>query len=438
MGNAITVKDVTKIYKMYEKPIDRLKESLHPAHREYHKKFYALNNLSFQVKKGETVGIIGTNGSGKSTILKIITGVLSPTTGTVEVEGNISALLELGAGFNSDYTGIENIYMNGTMMGFSRKEMDGKLQDILDFADIGDFVHQPVKTYSSGMFIRLAFALAINVEPEILIVDEALSVGDVFFQSKCYRRMEEIRQKGTTILMVTHDMGSIIKYCDKVVLLNKGNFVAEGPPGHMVDLYKKILANQMDSLKEELEEMNDFSGETAGENREKRKKPVGLMKEKLTINGSRTEYGDGRAEIYDLGLLDERGNISNLLLKGENFTIKEKIRFNAAIESPIFTYTIKDKKGTDLSGTNTMFEGTDIRPVKAGDEYEVSFTQKMTLQGGEYLLSMSCTGFELGEHVVYHRLYDVANITVISNKNTVGVYDMESVVEAKMIGGESR
>ena len=156
MGNAITVKDVTKIYKMYEKPIDRLKESLHPAHREYHKKFYALNNLSFQVKKGETVGIIGTNGSGKSTILKIITGVLSPTTGTVEVEGNISALLELGAGFNSDYTGIENIYMNGTMMGFSRKEMDKKLQDILDFADIGDFVHQPVKTYSSGMFVRLA------------------------------------------------------------------------------------------------------------------------------------------------------------------------------------------------------------------------------------------------------------------------------------------
>lgn len=433
MENAITVKDVTKIYKMYEKPIDRLKESLHPGHKEYHKKFYALNNLSFQVKKGETVGIIGTNGSGKSTILKIITGVLSPTTGTVEVKGNISALLELGAGFNSDYTGIENIYMNGTMMGFSKKEMDGKLQDILDFADIGDFVYQPVKTYSSGMFVRLAFALAINVEPEILIVDEALSVGDVFFQSKCYRRMEEIREKGTTILMVTHDMGSIIKYCHKVVLLNKGNFVAEGPPGHMVDLYKKILANQMDSLEEELEEMNDFSGEDARENGSKRDRAGGLMKEKLTINSSRTEYGDGRAEIYDLGLLDERGNITNLLLKGENFTIKEKIRFHAAIQAPIFTYTIKDKKGTELSGTNTMFEGADIRPVKSGDEYEVSFTQKMTLQGGEYLLSMSCTGFEMGEHVVYHRLYDVANITVISNKNTVGVYDMESVVEARKI-----
>lgn len=437
MENAITVKDVTKIYKMYDKPIDRLKESLHPGHKEYHRKFYALNHLSFQVKKGETVGIIGTNGSGKSTILKIITGVLSPTTGTVEVEGNISALLELGAGFNSDYTGIENIYMNGTMMGFSKKEMDAKLQDILDFADIGDFVHQPVKTYSSGMFVRLAFALAINVEPEILIVDEALSVGDVFFQSKCYRRMEEIRQKGTTILMVTHDMGSIIKYCDKVVLLNKGNFVAQGKPGHMVDLYKKILANQMDALKDELEEMKDFSGEPAGEKHHRRESANGLMKEKLTINASRTEYGDGRAEIYDLGLLDERGNVTNLLLKGENFTIKERIRFYADIQAPIFTYTIKDKKGTELSGTNTMFEGTDIRPVKDGDEYEVCFTQRMTLQGGEYLLSMSCTGFELGEHVVYHRLYDVANITVISNKNTVGVYDMESAVEAKKIDREN-
>ncbi len=438
MENAIRVTNVTKVYKMYEKPIDRLKESLHPRHKEYHKKFYALNNISFNVGKGETVGIIGTNGSGKSTILKIITGVLSPTDGSVEVEGTISALLELGAGFNSDYTGIENIYMNGTMMGFSRKEMDGKLQDILDFADIGDFVYQPVKTYSSGMFVRLAFALAINVEPEILIVDEALSVGDVFFQSKCYRRMEEIREKGTTILMVTHDMGSIIKYCDRVVLLNKGNFVAQGEPGHMVDLYKKILANQMDSLEEELEEMNDFSGEREqGHQKDKAHGHTeGLMKERLTINANRTEYGDGRAEIYDLGLFDQRGNLTNLLLKGENITIKEKSRFNARLESPIFTYTIKDKKGTDLSGTNTMYEGADIRPVGPGDEYEVSFTQKMTLQGGEYLLSMSCTGFEMGEHVVYHRLYDVANITVISNKNTVGVYDMESAVEAKRIPGQ--
>ena len=438
--NAIEVKDVTKIYRLYDKPIDRLKESLSVTHKRYPKEFYALNGLSFSVEKGQTVGIIGTNGSGKSTILKIITGVLTPTTGTVSVDGKISALLELGAGFNMDYTGIENIYMNGTMMGYTKKEMDAKLQEILEFADIGDFVYQPVKTYSSGMFVRLAFALAINVEPEILIVDEALSVGDVFFQAKCYRRMEEIRKSGTTILMVTHDMGSIIKYCDKVVLLNKGEFIAEGEPGHMVDLYKKILANQMDSLKEELE--NDYSGGMGKTDGKESESPArtehaggdqtGLMKEKITINANRTEYGDGRAEIFDLGLFDARGNLTNLLLKGEMFTIKERIRFHAPLQCPIFTYTIKDKKGTDLSGTNTMYEGADIKQVNAGDVYDVSFTQKMTLQGGEYLLSMSCTGFEGEEHVVYHRLYDVANITVISNKNTVGVYDMESVVETKL------
>ena len=437
---AISVKDVTKVYRLYDRPIDRLKESLSVSHKSYHKDFFALNTISFAVEKGQTVGIIGTNGSGKSTILKIITGVLTPTSGQVEVKGKISALLELGAGFNMDYTGIENIYMNGTMMGYSKKEMDEKLQEILDFAEIGDFVYQPVKTYSSGMFVRLAFALAINVEPEILIVDEALSVGDVFFQAKCYRRMEEIRKSGTTILMVTHDMGSIIKYCDKVVLLNKGEFIAEGSAGQMVDMYKKILAGKLDSLMEELQQeretvLNEVS-QGAAEEEEISMSDFsagihdGLMKEQITINENRTEYGDGRAEIYDLGLFDQRGNLTNLLLKGEMFTIREHIRFHASIESPIFTYTIKDKKGTELSGTNTMYEGTEIMPVKDGDEYKVEFKQKMTLQGGEYLLSMSCTGFEHGEHVVYHRLYDVANITVISNKNTVGIYDMESQVTA--------
>ena len=430
---AINVCDVTKIYRLYDKPIDRLKESISLTHKKYHKEFFALDKISFSVEKGSTVGIIGTNGSGKSTILKIITGVLNPTTGSVEVDGNISALLELGAGFNMDYTGIENIYMNGTMMGFSREQMEAKLPEILEFADIGDFVHQPVKTYSSGMFVRLAFALAINVEPEILIVDEALSVGDVFFQAKCYRRMEEIRKTGTTILMVTHDMGSVIKYCDKVILLNKGEFLAEGPAGEMVDLYKKILAGRMDDLEADLAKRLDSNFSDMMElnndiNKTHAKEYHGLMKEKISINPNRTEYGDGRAEIYDLGLLDSKGELTNLLLKGEEFTIREKIRFNANIESPIFTFTIKDKKGTELSGTNTMFEGVEVKPVKPGDEAVVEFKQKMTLQGGEYLLSMSCTGFENGTHVVYHRLYDVTFITVISNKNTVGVYDMESKV----------
>ena len=403
---AIKVENVTKTYKLYDRPVDRLKESL--SRRQYHRPFNALNDVSFEVEKGTTVGIIGTNGSGKSTMLKIITGVLSQSGGTVETEGNISALLELGAGFNMDYTGIENIYMNGTMMGFTRTQMDEKLDDILEFAEIGDFVYQPVRTYSSGMFVRLAFALAINVDPDILIVDEALSVGDVFFQAKCYKRMEEIRQNGTTILMVTHDMGSIIKYCDKVIVLNKGDKVAEGPAGEMVDLYKKILAGKYGKEEEETEE-----------------EPLSSQ---ITVNPNRTEYGDGRARIIDFGLFDEKGEATNLLLKGEYFTIREKIRFHENIAAPIFTYTIKDRKGTELTGTNTMYETADVPPAKPGDVYEVEFRQKMTLQGGDYLLSMSCTSFEGGVHTVYHRLYDVANITVISNKNTVGVFDMESEV----------
>ncbi len=421
---AISVQDVTKIYRLYDKPIDRLLEAMSITKKTYHKKFFALDKISFEIEKGTTVGIIGTNGSGKSTILKIITGVLNPSSGSVEVNGNISALLELGAGFNMDYTGIENIYMNGTMMGFGREEMEKKLPEILEFADIGDFVHQPVKTYSSGMFVRLAFALAINVEPEILIVDEALSVGDVFFQAKCYKKMDEIRQKGTTILMVTHDMGSVIKYCDKVILLNKGSFVAEGKAGEIVDLYKKILANRFEIEEEAKDDKLPVEAKAANTGK--------LMKESLSINPNVTEYGDKRAEIYDLGLIDSKGEISNLLIKGEEFTIRERIRFFADIKQPIFTYTIKDKKGTELSGTNTMFELTDIEEVHAGDSYDVEFRQKMNLQGGEYLISMSCTGFENGQHVVYHRLYDVANITVISNKNTVGIYDMESRVSASL------
>ena len=219
------------------------------------------------------------------------------------MDGKISALLELGAGFNMDYTGIENIYMNGTMMGYTKKEMDAKLQDILEFAEIGDFVYQPVKTYSSGMFVRLAFALAINVDPEILIVDEALSVGDVFFQSKCYRRMEEIRQKGTTILMVTHDMGSIIKYCDRVVLLNKGEFIAEGPAGRVVDMYKKILAGQLDALKAELERERQQREALTGESGQEDTgsgEYTGAGTEETETDGSRAGAGTKSGDVENV------------------------------------------------------------------------------------------------------------------------------------------
>ena len=241
---AIQADHISKVYRLYDKPRDRIKEAFSLTHKIYYREHYALKDVSFDVYRGETVGIIGTNGAGKSTILKIITGVLSPTTGNIAVNGRISALLELGAGFNMEYSGIENIYLNGTMIGFTREEIDRKMDDILSFADIGDFVHQPVKTYSSGMFVRLAFAVAINIDPEILIVDEALSVGDAFFQVKCYHKFEEFKKQGKTILFVSHDLSSINKYCDRVILLKQGTKLAEGNPKDMVDLYKKVMAGQ--------------------------------------------------------------------------------------------------------------------------------------------------------------------------------------------------
>ena len=228
--NVISVQHLSKMYKLYDKPSDRLKESLGLSRKKKYREHYALHDVNFNIHEGECVGIIGVNGSGKSTILKIITGVLAPTTGEVKVNGRISALLELGAGFNMEYSGLENVYLNGTMIGFSEEEIDAKLDDILAFADIGDYIHQPVKTYSSGMFVRLAFAVAINIDPEILIVDEALSVGDVFFQAKCYHKFEEFKKQGKTILFVTHDLSSVSKYCDRVILLNKGVKLYEGSP----------------------------------------------------------------------------------------------------------------------------------------------------------------------------------------------------------------
>ena len=401
--------------------------------KKLYKEHYALHNVSFDVKRGETVGIIGTNGSGKSTILKIITGVLNPSGGHVEIDGRISALLELGAGFNMEYTGIENIYLNGTMIGFSREEIDAKMQDILDFADIGDFVHQPVKTYSSGMFVRLAFAVAINIDPEILIVDEALSVGDVFFQAKCYKKFEDFKKMGKTILFVSHDLGSISKYCDRVVLLNRGKKLAEGTPKEMVSMYKRIMVNQDKAEEIAAHQMDMSSLEEDDEKEIKEAACEGQWKKHYNLNPDVDEYGNGAAEIEDFAIIDENGNYTNAIVKGTRFRLKSKVKFKQDIHDPIFTYTFKNIQGVAITGTNTMYEKKDVPLAKEGETYVATFEQDMFLQGGEYLLSMSCTGYRDGEFQVYHRLYDVCNVTVVSDKNTVGFYDMNSVTTVEKI-----
>ena len=409
---AIQVKHLDKMYKLYNKPSDRLRETL--GFKVPVREHYALRDVNFQVERGETVGIIGTNGSGKSTILKIITGVLNPTAGEVKVDGRISALLELGAGFNMEYTGSENVYLNGTMMGFSKEEVDARLQDILDFADIGDFVYQPVKSYSSGMFVRLAFAVAINIDPEILIVDEALSVGDVFFQAKCYRKFEEFKKMGKTILFVSHDLSSISRYCDRVILLNKGVKLEEGSPKQMVDMYKQLLVGQDPAKAEEKKEEQKES-----------------WSQQFQVNPNMLEYGTKLAEIVDFAVLDDKDRCTNTIEKGSSFRIRMKVVFHQDIQEPIMAYTFKDIKGTEITGTNTLFEKKSVEHSQAGDSCTVTFEQEMFLQGGEYLLSFGCTGYKDGEFTVFHRLYDACNITVVSNKNTVGFYDMNSKVEIR-------
>ena len=429
---AIHVDHLTKIYKLYDRPRDRFLESLGLTRKPLSREHYALRDVSFDVRKGETIGIIGTNGSGKSTILKIITGVLSPSAGKVEVDGRISALLELGAGFNMEYTGIENVYLNGTMIGFSKEEIDERLDDILEFADIGEFVHQPVKTYSSGMFVRLAFAVAINIDPEILIVDEALSVGDVFFQSKCYRKFEDFKEQGKTIVFVSHDLSSISKYCDRVVLLNQGVKLTEGSPKDMVDLYKKLLVGQLDL--QTLEAKDTGRGGEAGEAQEAASGgpasgDEALWKPAFPVNEHVNEYGDRAAEIVAFNILDKNGQSSNTIAKGETCSIRMRVKFHEKVNDPIFAFTITNLKGTDITGTNSLFEKVSVRNMLPGQVQEIEFTQRMDMQGGDYMLSLGCTGYNGVDFVVHHRLYEACALTVVSVKNTVGFYDANSTVK---------
>lgn len=447
---AIEVKNITKLYKLYDKNSDRLKEALGlTKEKKYHEKL-ALNNINLTVHRGETVGIIGTNGSGKSTLLKIITGVLTPTSGSVEVDGRISALLELGAGFNMEYNGIDNIYLNGMMIGFSREEIKSRMDAILDFADIGEYVYQPVKTYSSGMFVRLAFALNINIDPEILIVDEALSVGDVFFQAKCYHKFEEFKKQGKTILFVSHDLSSISKYCDRAVLINQGVKLGEGTPKEMIDVYKQVLVGQYtnnlggdgkdtvnlledEDIKEragrDVDEADSKIGKPSQKNNSKQEKALRQsQKNAVGKNPNVLEYGDGSAKITNYYITDKNGNTISSIQKGDECSIHMSVEFTKDCAAPIFAFTLKNILGIEISGTNTMFEKAFLSPVKKGECKKITFTQKVDLQGGEYLISFGVTGYEQENFTVYHRLYDALNLTVISDKNTVGYYDMNSKV----------
>lgn len=421
---AIKIDHLSKVYKIFDKPSDRVREALNPFGKRYSKDFYALNDVSLTIKKGETVGIIGKNGAGKSTLLKVITGVLTPTSGNIQVNGRIASLLELGAGFNPEMTGIENIYMNGTIMGYSKDEMDARLQNIIDFADIGDFISQPVKMYSSGMFARLAFAVNAFVEPDILIVDEALSVGDAGFQAKCYRKFAELRKKGVTVLLVSHDITSILQFCDAGILLSDGKLLYEGNTRTAVDTYKKILSGITCN--------NDANLHNIGI--KKRGQAKKDWKSYYKINDSMLEYGDKDIEIVDYKISDEDENIISSINNRNNITITLSIRAKKDIYEPIVAFSIKDIKGNELIGVNTLLENVKVGWIKAGIDYEISFEQKIPLQPNRYTVSFGVTKYLNNGLHVYHRLYDALLIDIISNYKSAGLVSVSSNVSIKEVG----
>lgn len=431
--NVIVIENLVKEYKMFNSKKDRLLESLLPGYQK-HDVFRAMNEVTFSVKKGEVLGVLGKNGAGKSTLLKMITGVVTPTSGKLEVKGKISSLLELGAAFNSELTGYENIYQHGQVMGLSNEEIKAKEKEIIEFADIGDHLYQPVKTYSSGMFARLAFACAINVDPDILIVDEVLSVGDMAFQLKCFKKFEEFKKKGRTILFVTHNITDILRNCTRTIIIDSGSKIFDGTVKDGVELYKKIIVGlkpseikKQNALEEETKKIED-DVELKDEQFKVIDDPENeTWKEHLVQNDKVITYGNGKAEVFDYGVFDEKGNYLSSIENDKVIYLKSRVRFNDEISDPIFTMTIKDFKGLEMCGTNTLIENVETGTFKKGDIAEVTFKQKIKLGAGKYTLSFSCTHINNnGELEVLNRKYDALLIEILSTKECVGFIRLDS------------
>ena len=408
MKNAIIIKNLSKNYKFYNRPQDRLKESLSLTKKSYHKVFKANDGISFSIKKGEVVGIIGKNGCGKSTLLKMITGVLNPSSGSIRVSGKITALLELGAGFNPEMTGLENLYLSGSISGYSQKEIKEKIDQIIDFAEIGEFIHQPLKTYSSGMQARLGFAFAINTEPEVLIIDEALSVGDAAFQRKCYARIEYMcKSDSVTVLFVSHSGGVIKQLCNRAILLHDGKLVIDGEPKKVVNLYEKFSDSKeidIPKLKKEYEKMLIDE-----------KMPKKIIESTSYYNPnlkskSTVIYKENGAKISNLRLLDESNNKVNTIQKQDICTYSYDIEFKDNYDQVKVAMRIKDIKGIEITG-----HAHTIKNIEKNKKYQIKFTFKNMLNSGEYLFNCGSLTSSYGDFIALHRIIDGYMIRVTND-----------------------
>ncbi len=360
MSVALRVERVSKQYRIYERPGDRLTESLTRGRLKRHREFWALKDISFEIEAGTTVGLVGPNGCGKSTLLQIIAGTVEPTHGEVWREGRVAALMELGAGFDPEFTGVENVYMNAALTGLSRRETDRLFPDIERFAEIGDFIHQPVKTYSSGMYVRLAFAIAASVEPDILIIDEALAVGDIVFQHRCLRRIKEVQESGATVLFVSHDTATVRALTQRAILLNAGRVVADGKPADVLNHYQKLIMEREEAYEADL---SARAGSESHDAEETASPPL-----RYTFR-----HGDGSAELTGAELLDARRRPVESVETGESVTVRVRARFHADVENPVVGFLIRSRYGVHAYGTNTKEQQIDFGLVRRGERVEVSF-----------------------------------------------------------------
>ncbi|MDD5365092.1 MAG: ABC transporter ATP-binding protein [Gallionellaceae bacterium] len=387
---AISVRNLTKTYRLFAHPGDRIKQAMTFGLRKYHKEFTALKDVSFDIRKGETVGIIGRNGSGKSTLLQLICGILKPTSGSVQMNGRVSALLELGAGFNPEFTGRENVYFQGALMGFTHSQMDDRFDEIAAFADIDEFIDQPVRTYSSGMFVRLAFSVAVSVDPDILIVDEALSVGDALFQSKCFHKFHEFKAQGVTILFVTHSLDLVAEHCERGLLLDRGKLRNAGDAKGSIDAYRRLMsAPRCTDMRE-------------GDEHECNAKSASTWLGMFLLNPDEVRYGTRATSIIEAGLFTGEGDPTQLLQHGEECTIKVRVQCGRDSAHPFVSFVIKDIKGGVLCGTTTRMEDVDLTELSPGQVIEVSFRQIMLFNPGHYLLSVGTQETRRDGQIVAH------------------------------------
>lgn len=420
MSTALRVDGVSKLYRIYNRPNDRLKEMLTRGRWKRHQEFWALRDVSFEIEAGTTTGIIGPNGSGKSTLLQIMTGTLEPTHGNVWHEGRIAALLELGSGFNPEFTGVENVFMNASLMGFSRSETEALLPEIERFAEIGPFIHQPVKTYSSGMYVRLAFSVAISASPQILIIDEALAVGDAVFQHRCMRRLKEMQESGVTIFFVSHDLGAIRALCSEAILLHAGHLVARGNPSSVLHRYQKlIMARENAYEKEQLD--SPHATEQAAE----------VLADAPKLECS-YRHGDGTAEVVRVELLNSTYRPFTLIETGEAVTIRIYARFNKSVDDPVFGFLIRNRHGIHLFGTNTDLQQMILGSINRGEVLEASFFFNCWLAPDSYSITVAVHSRTA---VSYDWLDGVAVFQVVSPVAMEGVANLNATATVKRLAG---